>query len=344
MDWPARTGHSRADRLDHSPYEALPTSGAACYPPHFLPELVLALPLSVCPFCKGAVPADSLRFGGNCPHCMLEIPGEEAPTDPGIQARHRKGQEDEARRVKKQRKNRILGALSLVLLLGLGGTGAWAYQTQQQGLTYEMDDYYATPFAELQNAVARQVAVTGGVAAPSVGKVPATGGGVRPNGRKVPDVAPIGTGNAAAASGPRRPSFQAGADEAAPAISSAAGSTGGDIGVGQIKVSFVGSEVVLTDSDEIIAMAKSVINASSPQLTGCYNQRLKQVEGLKGAWAAEFTIGRDGAVKGVQVSGVNSSDSDLERCMSQAILAWKFQKIVKDQAVKKTYRFGAGSW
>lgn len=322
----------------------MPAPGPACYPSHLLLEPALALPLPVCPFCKGAIPADTLRFGGNCPHCMLEIPGEEAPTDPGIQARARKEQEDKALLAKKQRKNRILGALSLVVLFAIGGTGVWAYQTQQQALTYEMDDYYATPLSELQTAPAQPVAVAGDPAGAQTGpEGPGTNGG-RPNGRKAPDVAPIGTGTPDGSTGARRPSFQTGQDAAAPSVGSASGTGGGDLGVGQIKVGYVGSDKVLTDNDEIFAMAKSVINASSPQLQGCYNQRLKAVEGLKGAWEVSFTIGKNGTAKNVAVSGVNGSDAELEACMDRQVSGWKFQKIVKDQPVKKTYRFGAGSW
>ncbi|MDP2304600.1 MAG: AgmX/PglI C-terminal domain-containing protein [Pseudomonadota bacterium] len=277
---------------------------------------------------------------------MLEIPGEEAPTDPGIHARERKDQEDKAKLAKKQRKNRVLGALGLVVLFGLSGTGVWAYQTQQQALTYEMDDYYATPLSELQTASAP--AVPGSAAAGIPGAVagvknPGTNG-LRPNGRKNPELAPIGSGNPGAGSGPARPNYQAGADAAAPAINSASGGATGDLGVGQIKVGFVGSDKVLTDNDEIFAMAKAVINASSPQLQGCYNQRLKAVEGLKGAWEVSFTIGKNGVAKSVSVTGVNGSDRELESCMDRQVSGWKFQKIVKDQPVKKTYRFGAGSW
>jgi hypothetical protein len=311
--------------------------GEACYLSHLLPEPALALP--VCPFCKGAVPADTLRFGGNCPHCMLEIPGEEAPTDPGIQARQRKEQEDKAQQAKKQRKNRFLGGLSLLVLFALGGAGVWAYQTQQEALTYEMDEYYETPLSELQHAPVPQVAVVGG---PEAGTV--DNGTGRPTGRKPPEVQPIGTGNPDAGTGPRRPTFQAGADAQAPTVATTSGSGVGDVGAGQIKVSFVGSDKVLTDNDEIIAMAKAVINASSPQLQTCYNQRLKAVEGLKGAWEVAFTIGKDGSAKRVAVTGVNGSDPELESCMNRQVSAWKFQKIVKDQPIKKTYRFGAGSW
>ena len=44
---------------------------------------------ATCPFCKGGISADVVQFGGNCPHCLLEIPGEEAPTDPGLVARQK---------------------------------------------------------------------------------------------------------------------------------------------------------------------------------------------------------------------------------------------------------------
>ncbi len=271
---------------------------------------------------------------------MLEIPGEEAPTDPGLQARLRKEQEDKVQLAQKQRKNRIYGAISLVVLLGLGGVGFAAYQAQQEALTYEMDDYYATPLSELQTAAA---VVEPGAATPGGADVAIAQAGGRPTGRK-PAVASIGGGAATEPSGARRPDYASGSDEPPPQVSSATGTGGGDIGAGTIKVGYVGSDKVLTDNDEIFAMAKAVINASSPQLTACYNNRLKQVEGLKGAWEVAFTIAKNGTARSVKVAGVNGADADLERCMTQAVSSWKFQKIVKDQPVKKTYRFGAGGW
>lgn len=314
--------------------------GVACYPSLFLLEPSLASPLPVCPFCKGAIPADTLRFGGNCPHCMLEIPGEEAPTDPGLQARLRKEQEDKVLLAQKQRKSRIYGALGLVVLLGLSGVGVVAYQAQKEALTYEMDDYYATPLSELQTAAPVPVAETPSAVDPATATAAANG---RPTGRK--STAPtIGSGATPSTGGPARPSYKSGSDEPPPELSSASGSVGGGTGAGSIKVGYVGTDKVLTDNDEIFAMAKAVINASSPQLTGCYNNRLKQVEGLKGAWEVAFTIGRDGVAKSVRVTGVNGADAELERCMSQSVSSWKFQRIVKDQPVKKTYRFGAGGW
>ncbi|MDP2311526.1 MAG: AgmX/PglI C-terminal domain-containing protein, partial [Pseudomonadota bacterium] len=104
------------------------------------------------------------------------------------------------------------------------------------------------------------------------------------------------------------------------------------------------SKTVLTDNDEIFAMAKAVINMSSVQLQACYDQRIKEVEDLKGAWSAAFTIAKDGTTKSVAVEGVNLSDAPLEACMTAAIADWRFERIAKEQPVKKTYRFGAGAW
>jgi hypothetical protein len=39
--------------------------------------------LANCPFCSGGVDEDLIIYGGPCPNCFAEIPGEEAPTDPG---------------------------------------------------------------------------------------------------------------------------------------------------------------------------------------------------------------------------------------------------------------------
>lgn len=273
---------------------------------------------------------------------MLEIPGEEAPTDPGIHARQRKDVEDKAAHAKKQRKNRILGVLSLLVLFALGGAGVWVYDAQQEALTYEMDDFYSTPLSELAAAdplpappVASASETAGKSVATSVGRTTA---------RRPADMAPIGTGSVNSGSGPARPNFQVGADAAAPDLSSASRGLDGSVGIGGIKVGYVASDKVLTENDEIFAMTKAVINASSPQLTGCYNQRLKSVEGLKGAWEVSFTIARDGTSKNIGVSGVNSGDNELERCMERQVSTWKFQKIIKDQPVRKTYRFGASSW
>ena len=37
-----------------------------------------------CPFCKAQIDEEILLYGGTCPTCLIEIPGEESATDPGV--------------------------------------------------------------------------------------------------------------------------------------------------------------------------------------------------------------------------------------------------------------------
>ncbi len=271
---------------------------------------------------------------------MLEIPGEEAPTDPGLQAKQRQEQEEKVRRAAQAKKSRILGVVALLALLGVGA-GAWkVWQSQQEAMTYEMDDYYALELEDIQAAPPDAPQPDATAVASATPKPPgvrkSSGGGNtvdvadRPPGEGPPLKSGSGTGG--------------GADVMSAAVSTALPTGGTGLGGGAIRVEQLGSDVVLTDDAAIYDMAKRVINASSPQLQNCYNQRLKQVANLKGAWDVSFVIAKEGAAKNVRVTGVNGADAELESCMSRAVGGWRFQKIAKDQPVKKTYRFGASSW
>ncbi|TNE84387.1 MAG: hypothetical protein EP330_29675 [Deltaproteobacteria bacterium] len=66
-----------------------------------------------CPFCNTAVNADLIRFGGTCPSCFGEIPGEEAATDPGEAVKAAQAKEDEQRAQRRM----------LVPMLGLVAVG-----------------------------------------------------------------------------------------------------------------------------------------------------------------------------------------------------------------------------
>jgi hypothetical protein len=275
---------------------------------------------------------------------MLEIPGEEAPTDPGKVARLRAEAEAQKQRKASQKRNALLGALSLVVLSGVGAAGFWQYQKQQEALVMEFEEFYQVPLDEIASAPKPDPAV----AASPTGK-PAAG---KP--RATPS---SGTGSPGVARGSDAPTGDApamkGAIGSAPsgdalpdgiAKATAAPATGG-FGSSNIGVERLGlGDKVLTDEGEIYEMAKRVIAASSPQMQTCYNQRLKQAEGLAGAWKLAFTIDRTGATKNVGVNGVNVQDAELEACMVRAVQGWKFQRIGKDQPITKSYRFGASSW
>lgn len=299
-------------------------------------EPALSSPSPVCPYCKGSVSADTLRFGGNCPHCMLEIPGEEAPTDPGLQARLRKEAEEKVAARRRTTKNRIIGAVvTLVLLAAVGGGAAW-WKAQEAARTYTMDDYFVLPLEEISGPPPESTAPS----APTPGS-----NGKQPE-RKQPKAVPQ-PGEPTPSADPMLNRHDGSSNipgDLVPVSGTPATQSGVGIGTGSVAVERLGNDVVLTDPGEIFEMAKRVLNAMSPQLQTCYNQRLKQVADLKGAWRVGFVIAKDGGVKNVSVTPVNGNDAELESCMTRTVGNWKFQKIVKDQPVEKTYRFGPGSW
>jgi hypothetical protein len=272
---------------------------------------------------------------------MLEIPGEEAPTDPGLQARQRKEAEDKVRARAQRKKSRFLGAGAVVLIGMVGVAAVWSYQAQQSALTYEMDDYYVMPLSEL--------AVAADPVAPEAAPSPNTAAAVHspravrtaPT-QQVPTFTNTGP-EGGIASGPKSASGGLPEDDTRRPSMMPVGEGGtSSVGAADIQVDRFASERVLTDDQEIYDMAKRVINLSSPQLQSCYNQRLKMVEGLKGAWELTFSIATDGSTKGVRASGVNGSDTELESCIVRSVGAWHFQKVTKVWGpIHKTYRFGA---
>lgn len=295
-----------------------------------------------CPFCKGVVPADLVLHGGNCPHCMLEIPGEEAPTDPGLQARLRQQAEDAVRAKKKRQVNRLAGLVGLFLAVAAVGGGMRYQAARDAELVYELDDYYVIPDSALQSAPVPVAAVVAADPTP----------GTTSHRPKNPSATAQGSGSLPAdgaaddvvASAPQTfvPAARPKTDiKLAPTANAADGvrTTSMDFAIGRVS-----SAAVLQNDDEIKAMARKVIDAYSPQLTTCYQTRLAQNDTLKGAWKVAFTISQDGAATKVKVTAVNAPDAELEACMTRNIQSWKFQKIYDDFPLSKTYRFGAEGW
>lgn len=312
---------------------------------------------TVCPFCKGGVPADLLQFGGNCPRCLLEIPGEEAPTDPGAVARQ-KAAADAAVKAKSDRKrNMLYGVLAAFAVAAVGVVVVVQAQQEKAARTYEMpDDLYLPP---LQEAVAAAPAAVEGVAAgvATTGTKPTK---PRDGGAKgltalgaAPDLGDPNIAAALAAGTP--PPSGAQAISAGPRGSTAnatidaplAMSTGGPsntVSMAAAPITVSAGDKPLSDESEVFAMIKQIMGRYNPQIQNCYNSRLKQVPDLAGGWKLSFAVQKDGSVKGVSVDPVGSHDTLLEACMAKTVAAWRFGRITYEQPVTKTIRFGSNGW
>ncbi len=307
-----------------------------------------------CPFCKRNVANDLVLFGGNCPHCLLEIPGEEAPTDPGALAREKAQVQAAVKQRSNLIRNVILAFAGAAMLSVVAVIGVWQAQQEQEARTYEMpDDLYLPPLQEagVPSAQPEQVVETpttpGRKAPPNViAAAPRTALPTEPIALPtLGDLPVIGSptpvaGSTQTSTGPKR-------------------STSSDLGDAQIVLAaptaaqpvLIGTPITkstakgpLSDETEIFEMIKQVMGRYQPQVQTCYYSRLKQIPDLAGGWKLSFVVAKDGATKGVKVAAVGTADADLESCIVRTISAWTFLPIIKDQPVTKTVRFGASSW
>ncbi|MFT5583039.1 MAG: hypothetical protein ACI9VR_000616 [Cognaticolwellia sp.] len=291
-----------------------------------------------CPFCSGTVTEELARLGGNCPHCFNPIPGEEAATDPGVEAQQA---EAEASRVEERNQTGGRMAILIVLLLGSVGFGGWFYWQQLQEeekiaeILMEDDDVefffmdaeqIESMTAEEQAAAEAQAAADAKANKPVVVRQPKEDAGSFGNGDdRFTDNGATDAGGSGSGDGPTLTTTSMGP---------ASLSTGPGIGISR-------KDLVLTDPTEIQQMAGTAIKRYSGQIKTCYETELKGNESLSGSWTLTFTINPDGSTSNAVAKANNASDAGLEACMKRQVANWSFQKIAKAQPVGKTYRFGA---
>ncbi len=299
-------------------------------------------------------------FGGTCPTCFGEIPGEEAATDPGEEVKARQEEQD-----KKRLKRRMIFPILLasVVVLGIFTTAValLMWPEPQMAMLDLDDDQYAD--LDLDFIVAEEEPVAEEAKA-GTGTAPKNSGGTSTKKKtssldalrnmKVGSVGDVSVGDAAAKGGPdvggtRGSRSSQGAGEmqevAVPKSISDPGSLGGggDLfggGMGGATISRnQAMGITLTDDNQIIQMVQRVMRAELRKLKACYTQQLKADENLKGDWVLNFTVAASGATKDIDITAKQAANAGLEQCMNGKITRWKFQPIKADLPVKKTVKF-----
>jgi len=281
-----------------------------------------------CPFCQTTITEELSLHGGHCPSCLIEIPGEESVTNPGVVA----GPAPVA--VPETPGNGIrmgvLGALGFALAIGL----VW---------------WSNLPDPEPEAPV---VAVKTGSPIPLSAHEDQPLA-VEPDGDEAAD--------AAAASAPKRgrasrtkyvksraqpPDLSAATARDASVLPTGTvaglGSAPADVfsTIGAAPRSRSQQSIVLKDSLQIEEMIGRVLTRGAKQLEQCYSQALKMNEGLKGAWYVDFTITPEGKPIAVSVEALGGANADIERCISRNVARWRFQRVSEPVDVARTYRFG----
>ena len=314
--------------------------------------------MAECPFCGSNVDEDLVIYGGPCPKCFAEIPGEEAPTDPGAEARA--AQEKKDRRGATLRAAIGLGAM--MALVGCAGIAAVAVVLWPEPEVAVMDfdsaefDY---PVIELTGGLPEGQEQSMEDPAPEAeGGKPAPKGPApkRPN---VDGYAGVGLDDGAAKAGEAlgtddgvaavdRPRGTRGSDGpvAGPAGLDDLGGTNSqkgsafDLDLG-VKVDRRGE--VLSDPDQIRQMIGKLMQRQVGRLTQCYERSLKRDPKLGGRWLIKYTVSKDGKAVEATATGRDVAAPEMEECIANVIESkWRFDRITRAQPVQKTLTFRPG--
>jgi hypothetical protein len=298
--------------------------------------------LESCPFCHEGVTEDLLRFGGTCPSCLGEIPGEETPTDPGAEARA----VQEAADLKAMGSSRLMPvALLSLLLVAVVLFAVWVLVKpvpEPVASLLDFDDAaYALPDVDFVAYVEPE---------------PEPKARPRPRPRPRPKAEPQGTALDALVA-QDEPELQDDSDppedvdaevaEVAevgepepikPTVQSGGIPLALDVGVRRRAT----KGVRLTDDSAIVEMLKSVLTSELPRLKSCYEQQLKVNDRLAGRWILTLVVGREGNPMDIAVKPTGTDSPELQACIAAKVSEWSFQPIRADQPVQKTLTFVPG--
>lgn len=294
--------------------------------------------MGACPFCGGEVSEDLLLNGGHCPHCLIEIPGEDTPTDPGEAAQAQQAAEEQA--VKRGQSNKLIAG-GVVALLGLVGGAVVLLAPSETGpMQIEMGEFEFAPMSEHQDLAMPQAEQPEPVAQKKTSTRRSTSSGTS---------APQRTASAGTGAAPAPATSGSGSVATASAPPPTGGQLGGDpgladpldadmfFGAGPAKKGVQAIE--LCKPGEIYEAVRGVMKVKSPQVRQCYDRALKSNESLSGRWMASFVIGKDGGTTKVNVRGEGVSDSGLEGCLVQQIERWTFPPLCEPMPIETPFTF-----
>lgn len=329
----------------------------------------MANPTSACPYCRGAIDQELARFGGPCPHCMLEVPGEEAPTDPGLALKQKLAQEALARAAAERARSQRIAVGSMLLLAGLALFAAWAvvgggadtlaisyYQLDPDALKRKQEadaKARAEAQARADAEAARQAAAARAVRRAPDGTPGASGGSVDDMLAGIGSLGPQGTTAGGGAPPAPTPGADATAGSSLGGGSLALGKPGTagaqlPVGVGTVSLSGTGSNGPVLPTSSVAMGSRASAAVTSPgdvqtmiferfslyerQLQSCWAARLKMDERAKGSWKVSFTVNPDGSVASPRLRALGKPDPTFEGCALEKIKKWTFLPIARATA------------
>jgi hypothetical protein len=300
-----------------------------------------------CPFCAVSIDPDLSRFGGTCPNCLGEIPGDEAATDPGEQRRKEQAAADAKRKEQSAKRPLYLAAPALMLVVGFAAWAVLRPAPEVEALNLDDAQYWQADLDSMM-VITGSAPAEAATEAPSPSPVKVKAPTVAAAGTEADPLADIGSkiqgpGPVASVGSGTRSADPGSVEGATPqvALGGGSGASSSDpfAGIGVSVQRKREKGVTLYDDNDIIEMVKSVMAVEMPKLKICYDRRLKEAPTLQGDWVLNFTVTTDGAVKNPKAAGAQTQDADLEACINEKMAAWQFQPIKADLPLRRTIRF-----
>lgn len=284
-----------------------------------------------CPFCKSKVDEDLVLFGGPCPNCFNQIPGEEAATNPGERVL-----EAEAKAIQQSSSKRamIMGAVAVVLL-GAAGVAGGLYWEQRNAEQEKIDELLAfqvpdtTDMFSVSDDEWAALMPEEEVEAPQVAKVRPTStnsGSERAPEAATPDRLKVDDG---------------GVIEHAKMAPGPAPSEAGGIKIAGVGTSFKSRDMVVK-GDEIPQMVGSMTKRRGKQIKTCYEQSLKTNDSLVLTFSLLFNVTPDGNTERVRVQHQGQGDAAFDACVARTVGGWTYLKIEKTSEFAFPYRMRPG--
>jgi outer membrane biosynthesis protein TonB len=304
-----------------------------------------------CPFCESEITEELGLYGGRCPNCFGDIPGEEAATDPGEAVKMSQAAAD-ARRAKFKVIAPLVFALPVLAVL----VGFSVFQVIQPEPELEVMDLDSLEFAmpemdSLLIAADVEEEKTTKSRSRSRSKRKRGSAGIQTanlsSGETSADDAALlaGLGGDATADadelrGPR----SVGAADAMPDFLSKKGTDSMETEM-SASVDSLGQNVMavnktrLKDVKRIQQMVLRVLQRQLPALRTCYESRLRADSSLSGKWTLHFSVTSEGKVSGPRAVGHSTRDAMFEKCLANKMARWRFQPIEGELPFKKAVTF-----
>ena len=273
-----------------------------------------------CPFCRAEVEEDLVLYGGSCPHCFNAIPGEETPTDPGVAKKGEAKKEESSG----PGMGRVVAAAALLAIFG-GGIFALTRDKPLSAVElegeFELFENTADPEAQAQ-AMSEALKEN----APEEPEEPAQAAVVSmptKSSNKMKTPYPASSNHASRSGTTQEPATL---------------SSGGPVVVPR-RLQLAPD--ALSNPDEIAEAITHTLRANSGRFEQCYNQRLKELEGLRGSWMVSFTVQPSGSPSSIRVRALTVRDKTLEECLKRQMGDLHFPKITVASAFARKYHFGS---